>query len=191
MKPGLVGGECPDGSKWVVARQQLDGIYWNIDANNCLAHDEEEDGTLRKVVFHAYPALHLIGWEVDENTPTWKIAGKLRKQFRQLYHSGVARGLAPIIQKWKRNCDGNTWWNGVQDIEPKQVWNHDNLLTDYQVWVLFRVMTMQLDTFVPAKILIGSACWITDAENKSRIYFISCGIVGELRRYGVDSYNIG
>ncbi|OWZ18032.1 RxLR effector protein [Phytophthora megakarya] len=41
----------------------------------------------------------------------------------------------------------DAWLNRATNQSPNQLWAHQNVLTEYQVWVSFRVATMQLNLF--------------------------------------------
>ncbi|KAG6944154.1 hypothetical protein JG687_00018015, partial [Phytophthora cactorum] len=49
--------------------------------------------------------------------------------------------------KWRRRQEADPWTRGQQSQKPKQLWAHKNVLTDYQVWVTYRLATQQLNLY--------------------------------------------
>ncbi|ETN11099.1 hypothetical protein PPTG_10092 [Phytophthora nicotianae INRA-310] len=91
---------------------------------------EDDFWTLKKcgeengIVFAAHPLIHHFPWDVNE------------KRSRA--------NLAEVASH-------STWHRAAQQQAPSSLWRHRNTLTEYQVWVAYRVATMQLNLYHPGR----------------------------------------
>ncbi|KAF1780563.1 hypothetical protein GQ600_27176 [Phytophthora cactorum] len=55
------------------------------------------------------------------------------------------------MDKGKTRTEEDEWLKGQQSQTPKQLWAHCNMLTNYQVWVTYRLATLQLNLYYVGK----------------------------------------
>ncbi|ETI54423.1 hypothetical protein F443_02748 [Phytophthora nicotianae P1569] len=72
-------------------------------------------------------------------------------QLKRHFRPSATKNLSRILDKWKTRTDEDKWIQGQQSQTPKQLWAHRNILTEYQVWVTYRLATLQLNMYYIGK----------------------------------------
>ncbi|OWZ21351.1 LOW QUALITY PROTEIN: RxLR effector protein [Phytophthora megakarya] len=165
----LLGGEN-GGDIHIRLEQQLNGIYWKLatiqNHENKVRADilrlenvQEEGG----IVFRAHPHLHGVIWKVADTVKNKHVVKAIKRQsFKQ--YKGEGTRLAPVIAALKAKAEGNEWVEAGMQQSPSELWAHRNELTDYQVWVAYRVATGQLNLFHCERVVDSSCRKTTDCD---------------------------
>eukprot|EP00644_Phytophthora_capsici_P015084 jgi/Phyca11/127743/e_gw1.71.139.1 len=122
------------------------GLDWEVVSHHNATKDAKrlrKHG--RKVVFQANPLLHGFPWDVADKTKNKNILKELKRQPRSRLRKEAGPALDKVITKWTSRGAADEWIRGQQTQEPRQLWAHRDTLTDYQVWVVFRMATQQLN----------------------------------------------
>jgi hypothetical protein len=133
--------------------QQPDGVHWRVneekavDDRTCrdcqhLSRYEEEGG----IVFYAHPQIHRFPWSVPDSIANKHVVQALKKlPFRK--YRGEGPSVCSQVEKLASSAATNQWQNAVMCQTPNQLWRHRQALTEYQVWVGYRIATRQLNLY--------------------------------------------
>ncbi|OWZ17931.1 RxLR effector protein [Phytophthora megakarya] len=91
--------------------------------------------------------IHGFPWSVPNKTRNRLILQQLKQQIKRRYRRRTAQHLDTMLEKWRASTAEDVWLKGHQSQTPKKLWEHRNMLTDYQVWVTYRMATMQLHLY--------------------------------------------
>ncbi|KAK1935461.1 hypothetical protein P3T76_010686 [Phytophthora citrophthora] len=118
-------------------------------ADNPLRHATSRNNTppLRRLVFEASPLLHGVPWAVEKSRLNRHILLHLKKQIKKWCHGNTTKVATPILDKWSKARDQDSWVCGLQSQTSQELWEHEDTITDYQVWVNYRVATLQLNLY--------------------------------------------
>jgi hypothetical protein len=137
----------------LVVDQQADGKHWRVGgalaADEVTRHDQqklrshEAEGS---IVFYAHPRVHGFEWSVPETIANRHVVQALKKQpFRRFRGDGPS--IRGQLRRLEQAAKSSTWQAAVMQQTPQQLWRHQRALTEYQVWVAYRVATRQLNLF--------------------------------------------
>ena len=68
----------------------------------------------------------------------------------------LGTALRGLLQKLQTCADRGDWHSAALNQTPKQLWSHYNAITEYQVWVYYRLVLQQLNLFFPGRELNNS-----------------------------------
>jgi hypothetical protein len=133
--------------------QQPNGIHWHVDAtaqaDSTLQADieklrrRENDGD---IVVQAHPMLHGFPWEVPDTVANKHVLSALKKLAFRRYR-GQHESTKSVVQGLARAANNSTWQTAVMEQMPNTLWAHNNELTEYQVWVSYRIAVRQLNLY--------------------------------------------
>jgi len=133
--------------------QQENGIHWCV--GKPLAADAVTRRDRRKlsryeaegsIVFFAHPWLHRFEWSVPDSIANRHVVNALKKQpFRR--YRGDSPSIVGQLKRLEQAVTSSAWQAAAMQQMPTQLWRHHQELTEYQVWVGYRVATRQLNLF--------------------------------------------
>lgn len=162
---GSIQGSEEDGSIHARLNQETNAITWR------------EEGVGRLWVFYPDPSISAVQKELLEGIQPKNMMVAVRRSYRKVYHTHLANCTKTILEKWTRRRERNKWNFYLQEGAGTQLWLHGNVLTDYQVWVHYRVVTMQVNTFyrdrkIHHRCPLSNAC--AEADNSIEHVLWSC-----------------
>jgi hypothetical protein len=138
---------------FLALEQQSDGIHWKMeeeklpdeileaDRKKLMKYDNEGS-----IVFYAHPAIHSFPWHVAESVANKHVLRAIKKEPYQRY-KGAGPALEQQIQRLEALAKTSAWQNAAMQQTPASLWAHRNELTEYQVWVSYRVALRQLNLY--------------------------------------------
>ena len=124
----------------------------NLPANTADRYTVADCQQLRRaqdaggIVFQAHPLLHGLSWTVPDSVANRHVLLAIKKQaFRRCKGSGYS--LRPTLQGLRVAAQESAWQYAALQQTPRAVWDHGRVLTDYQVWVVYRVAVRQLNLY--------------------------------------------
>ncbi|KAE9326617.1 hypothetical protein PR003_g16202 [Phytophthora rubi] len=89
----------------------------------------EDEGS---IVFNAHPKLHGFPWSVPDTIANKHVLAAIKKQaFRRYRGDGISIG--EVVKGLQQAARSSTWQEAALQQTPKQLWAHNNELTEYQV----------------------------------------------------------
>ncbi|KAG6946588.1 hypothetical protein JG688_00015972, partial [Phytophthora aleatoria] len=110
-----------------------------------IRHQDDDCHALRGIVFQANPQIHGFPWEIADKKSNRAILKELKQQPRMRLRQNASPRLKEIVLKWTTRGAADEWLRGHQSQGPRHLWANRNILTDFQVWVTFRMATQQLN----------------------------------------------
>ena len=137
----------------LLLEQGIDGIHWRLAPDNGESqHTAADCETLRQgqdwggILFYAHPCIHGFPWSVPDSVANRHVLRAIKKQpFRRFKGSRYA--LASTVQKLRLTANDSAWQAAALSQTPASIWTHNNELTEYQVWVNYRVAVRQLNLY--------------------------------------------
>ncbi|KAL3660843.1 hypothetical protein V7S43_014245 [Phytophthora oleae] len=91
--------------------------------------------------------MHRFPWRIHPTAKNGNVIKQLKKQIKKKIAPPELKLIPKVLQKWKRKGDQDDWVQGQQSQAQLQLWAHDNVLTNYQVWVAYRMAVVQLNMY--------------------------------------------
>ena len=99
------------------------------------------------VAFYAHPRHHRFPWAVADAVSNASIRTTLSRLSFKLHKRQLAVALRPLLQRLEAATRTDTWQRAVVHQRPSQVWDHAHGLTEYQMWICYRIAIMQLNLY--------------------------------------------
>ena len=164
--PGAVRGvaRAPPGmsSRGIMLKQEANGINWTVDDSDIPPEYGHDMAVLRSsqkslgLVLEAHPSIHSFPWDAPQNVSNRHVLRYLKRQPYCKAKTGLGLALEGILQKLQTYAARGDWHSAVLHQTPKQLWSHKNAITEYQVWVYYRLVLHQLNLFFPGRELDNS-----------------------------------
>ncbi|KAE9150622.1 hypothetical protein PF006_g5001 [Phytophthora fragariae] len=142
----IVVGTSEAGNSTIKLQQQVNGLNWDVVAQE---NAEKDVKKLTKhpggIVFHANPRIHGYPWQAPERTRNRNILKELKTRPKKQLRLQASPGLEKVLMKWEARAGSDEWIRGLQSQLPQQLWSNRNTLTNYQVWVTYRLAAQQLN----------------------------------------------
>uniref|UniRef100_M4C229 RxLR effector candidate protein n=1 Tax=Hyaloperonospora arabidopsidis (strain Emoy2) TaxID=559515 RepID=M4C229_HYAAE len=163
----------------VLLDQEIDCLHWSIagdkiadqrtaaDCRTLLRHQVARD-----IVFYAHPLLHGHRWSVPDYIANKHVQQALTTQpFR--WFKGSCRTIAQTLVRIETAAGNSAWQTAaLTQIPPSP---HGSELTEYQIWVCYRVAVRQLNTYFPGRELDPSCsklrCCRREKETMEHIFW--------------------
>jgi hypothetical protein len=144
-------------SHWIEVEQQPNGIHWHIregpEADRYTAADRERMRRYQQegsIVFFAHPLVHGFPWSVKDSVANKHVMKVIKKQPFNRY-KGASRRNQKLLAGLTEKVHTSTWQRAAMEQTPTQLWAHNHELTEYQVWVEYRVAMRQLNLYYAGK----------------------------------------
>jgi 7-cyano-7-deazaguanine synthase in queuosine biosynthesis len=98
------------------------------------------------IVFYAHPLLHGFPWRVRDSISNKHVMKAIKQQPFARYKESE-RNNQKLLDGLKEKMETSSWQRAVMEQTPSQLWEHRNELTEYQVWVAYRVAVRQLNLY--------------------------------------------
>ncbi|EGZ18842.1 hypothetical protein PHYSODRAFT_503027, partial [Phytophthora sojae] len=89
--------------------------------------------------------IHGFPWQVPARTRNRNIIKDLKMQPKKQLRVHASPDLGKLLTTWEVRSERDDWIRGLQSQLPQQLWTHRNTLTNYQVWVAYRMAAQQLN----------------------------------------------
>ena len=137
----------------ILLEQESNDTHWGIADSIIADHRTMDDcktirqrQAARSIVSYAHPLLHRIPWAVPDSVANKNAQLAIKKQpFR--WFQGSRSALSPNLLKLQTAAQSSGWQAAAINQTPALIWAHDNELTEYQVWVGYRVAVGQLNLY--------------------------------------------
>jgi len=87
-----------------------------------------------------------LPWSVPDSVANRHVLLAIKKQaFR--WCKGLGYSLRPTLQGLRVAAQESAWQYAALQQTPRAVWDHGHVLTEYQVWVVYRVAVRQLNLY--------------------------------------------
>ena len=167
-RPGVARGlsQAPpdDGMSCVILHQTDNGTHWVIHRVSGVLPDVElelvrfqQRNHKRAFVFAAHPRLHRFPWCLKPTINNKYAIKALQRQpfLRAKWYLHPA--LTEVVQRLRKRVHAADGLGYPLQQLPTQLWAHRHALTDYQVWVRYRIATHQLNLYYPGRAQGSSA----------------------------------
>jgi hypothetical protein len=151
--------------------QQPNGLHWRVkeeqqeDAETAedvvKLQQRQQDGS---VVFAAHPGIHGVPWSVKDSIANKHVLKVLKMQPYNRF-KGEDKQISKVLDGLQDRVKTSTWQLDVMRQTPKQLWAHKRELTEYQVWVVYRVAFRQLNLYYDGKAQHDSCRKLPECRN--------------------------
>ena len=148
-------GCAPEVSHSVTMIQGHDGLHWFVKGSVpqldicCSTERRAVNTAIRKwgLVFEAHPQIHQFPWSVPDVTPNRSVTKAFGAQAFRHCKNLFADPLLKIVAQLDTKAAKNEWQRAALKQTSRQVWSHDNGISEYQVWTGYRVALGQLNLY--------------------------------------------
>ncbi|KAG6953993.1 hypothetical protein JG687_00012060 [Phytophthora cactorum] len=122
------------------------GMEWRVRQCGIMTQGEEIPQCQGSgLVFRVNPLLYGFPWAISERAMNHNTIGQIKKRIKRQIRMVMQTCVDTALTRWSLRCKSNSWVCGQLSKFPKQLWAHQNMLTDYQVWVNYRMAAQQLN----------------------------------------------
>ena len=146
--PGVMVESTSDLQSSILLEQESNGLYWRLaTSNEELSRQRKsaqrfDEAIVREASF--FKRIHGFPWSVMDFVANTDVLSALKKQpFR--WYKGVDNGLHTIVERLIHAAQASAWQAAALQQTQANIWAHHNKLTEYQVWVIYRGSTRQLN----------------------------------------------
>uniref|UniRef100_A0AAV1V9I2 Uncharacterized protein n=1 Tax=Peronospora matthiolae TaxID=2874970 RepID=A0AAV1V9I2_9STRA len=142
----------------IVLHRQPDGFHWTIAETSVtysdgwsdikVLHQAQRDNGL---VVAAHPAIHGFPWVVPDAISSRQALRHLKRQPYQRVKGDLGKGLNGVLLRLQQSAERNERYCAARNQTPRELWRHRNAITEYQVWVYYRMALHQLNCYSPGR----------------------------------------
>ena len=99
------------------------------------------------LVIEAHPSIHSFPWYAPPNIANRHVLGHIKRQAYCNAKMGIGTALEGLLQKLQTCVDRKNWHSAALHQIPNQLWNHQNTITEFHVWVYYRLLLQHLILF--------------------------------------------
>jgi hypothetical protein len=133
--------------------QQPNGIHWHVrDGDTTDQHTVADKKRMQRyqqegsIMFYAHPHLHGFPWRVSDSIANKHVLKVIKQQPFDRYKRSEQQNQK-LLDGLQEKAATSSWQRAVMAQTPNQLWEHRNELTEYQVWVAYRVAVRQLNLY--------------------------------------------
>ncbi|KAL3665867.1 hypothetical protein V7S43_009291 [Phytophthora oleae] len=145
-------GWSADGEASIELEQQDNGVHWEVvDHHNARKDAKKLQRRPGEIIFEANPQIHGYPWAVKGSKANSKVIRELKQQPRLELRSNATPHLSKISDKLEAWTNKDMRVKGQQSQTPRNLWAHQNTITDFQIWVAYRLAVKQLNLYYPGR----------------------------------------
>ncbi|TDH67568.1 hypothetical protein CCR75_000060 [Bremia lactucae] len=144
VEPGAVRGvessALDISSRRIILKKEANGINWTVDDSHPVSLEYGHDVAVmrssqraRGLVLEANPSIHSFPREALSNVANRHVLRHVKRQPYGKAKVGLGTALKGLLQKLQTCADRGDWHSVALNQTLKQLWGHQNAITEYQV----------------------------------------------------------
>ena len=151
----IVGGKT---GQYIDLLRESNGITWKVIGNSTDAQIVADvrmltlESQQRGLTFKPHPLSSRLQWGIPERTQPNRVREAMDRARTRLLRRPNARKRQATVRKLEDAACRTDWHYHLQQRTVTDVWSHQGSLTTYQLWVSYRMVTLQLNLFHPGRV---------------------------------------